>query len=89
MYILKARRRIDDKSEQQDLLGGGGVFPQIEGMHACFYFFGFFGVKSGLFELLQPPLLRESIKQNGNHAVLLLGTFDIGMLILSLEAIFF
>lgn len=55
--------------------------PNIK--HADFYFFGSFSVKSVLFELVQPPLLRASSKQNGNHAVLLYGTFDIGLVILT------
>lgn len=32
MYVLKARRRINEENEKQDLFGGGGVFAQIEGM---------------------------------------------------------
>lgn len=31
MCVLKARRRINEKNEKQDLFGGG-VFAQIEGM---------------------------------------------------------
>lgn len=63
------------------------VFPQIEGMQS--------------FTLLVPSVLSlacfsycnllslESSKHSGNHAVLLLGTFDTRVVILSLEAISF
>lgn len=63
------------------------VFPKYK--TCILLLFGSFSVKSGLFELVQPTLLRASSKQNGNHAVLLCGTFDIELVVLSLRAVIF